>query len=80
MTRRLFRDAIEAYRRGHDRVWENARMRPLPEPASPHEPEWSAPPTPPRYGIPVARVLDFHRGPDTWRSQETPGGRRARDD
>jgi len=74
------RDAIEAYRRGHDRVWENTRMRPLPSPASPEEPEWSAPPAPPRFGIPVARELDFHRGPDTWRSRETPGGQRAGDD
>lgn len=80
MSRRLFRDAIEAYRRGHDRVWENARMRPLPSPASPHELEFSDPPAAARFGIPVARVLDFHRGPDTWRPRETPGGQRAGDD
>lgn len=77
MSRRLFRDAIEAYRRGHDRVWENARMRPLPSPESTDELEFSEPPHPARFGIPVARELDFHRGPDTWRARDTPGGQRA---
>jgi hypothetical protein len=80
MTRPLYRDAIEAYRRGHDRVWEIERMRPLPAPASPDEPEWSPPPPPPRYGVPVPRELDFHRGPDTWRAREAQGGQRADDD
>lgn len=80
MSRRLFQDAIEAYRRGHDRVWENARMRPLPSPELPHELEFSQPSESPRLGIPVARELDFHRGPDTWRARDTPGGQRAGDD
>ncbi len=74
---RPWRDAIEAYRRGHDRVWENERMRPLPSPADSEETEWAGAPPPPRFGIPVSELLDFHRGPDTWRSREASGGQRA---
>lgn len=77
---RRIRDAVEAYRRGHDRVWPNDRMRALPSPAPDDEPEFTPPPSPPRFGIPVARTLDFQRGPDTWRIREQRGGSRATDD
>ncbi len=59
-------DALEAYRRGHDRVWETIRMI-SPADTSPPEVEWSAPPPPPRFGVEVSSDLEFHRGPDNWR-------------
>lgn len=74
--------AVEAYRRGHDRVWDVERMRGRP-PESPEpvrELEWSGRPKAPSFGVAVPPVLDYHRGPDDWRDGERPAPESRRND
>lgn len=65
--------ALRAYVEGHDRGWTVARKR---EKGAPHrdvtEPAFDdrATRSQARIGVPVPERLDFHRGPDTWRSRE----------
>ncbi len=61
--------AVEAYVAGHDRGVEPERKLPAPDGDAAPEFEWGGAPPPPRFGVEVARRLDFHRGPDVWRSR-----------
>jgi len=58
-----FRPVIASYVRGHDRVWEVERMRAGASAAGEPAVEWGRVPTPARFGVGVARTLDFQRGP-----------------
>jgi hypothetical protein len=58
-----YRSAILSYLRGKDRVWEVERMRGVGGPSEEAPVEWGRVPPPPRFGIGVARTLDFQRGP-----------------
>ena len=69
--RRGLKAALRAYVAGHDRGWEADRKLEAAEPggdASEGEIPWSSEPEGPRFGVGVPDELDFHRGPDTWRS------------
>ncbi len=67
--RRDLRAALDAYVRGHDRVWEPDRKLPRHPRPEPELPEFGSVPARPRYGVAVPARLDFHRGPDTWRTR-----------
>ena len=65
--RRDVRDALQAYVRGHDRVWERrAKFEDCPR-ASETEIEFGKLPAQPRFGVAVPRLLEFQRGPAIWR-------------
>ncbi len=66
--------ALRAYIAGHDRGWTVGRKRETggsdrEEAASPTFDELAGR-SESHIGIPVPERLDFHRGPDTWRSRE----------
>lgn len=65
-----YRSVIAAYVRGKDRVWEVDRMRAATTPEAGSRVEWGRIPGSPRFGIGVARTLDFERGP----AMRTDGG------
>ena len=70
-NRRDVGDALQAYVRGHDRVWEHqAKFGDSTRNAS-AKIEFGGLPSPPRFGIEVAKSLEFQRGPDRWRSHNT---------
>lgn len=72
-------EAVEAYRRGHDRVWDVERMRGRSVERD-RELEWSGRPKPPSYGVAVPPVLDYHRGPDDWRDGDRTGRESTRNE
>lgn len=66
------RSAAAAYVRGHDRGWQVERMRD--GKAEETEIEWSPTPGTPRFGVGVARSLEFHRGPGKLRGETDTRG------
>ena len=69
--RRSVRDALRAYVRGHDRVWQcQAKFDNSTREAAPKI-EFGGVPSPPQFGIAVPSLLEFQRGPDIWRSRNT---------
>lgn len=73
MSRR-YRSAILSYVRGKDRVWEVEKMRGAEASAEDPPLEWGVVPSSPRFGIEVARTLDFQRGPAMRRDARAAGG------
>jgi len=74
-----FRSVVASYVRGHDRVWDVARMRGGPAPASEPHVEWGGTPARPRFGVGVARTLDFGRGPAMGTASGPPQGTKTDD-
>ncbi|MDX1392886.1 MAG: hypothetical protein R3195_00790 [Gemmatimonadota bacterium] len=66
------RRAVAAYVRGHDRVWSLTRMRGIESDVGESGIEWSDAPVPPRFGVGVAREIEFHRGPGRARATNRP--------
>jgi len=65
MDRRRIAAAVEAYRRGKDRVGPSSTVDCSDRGSD--GPEWSPAPAAPRFGVGVASRLEFHRGPHKWR-------------
>lgn len=78
MTGRV-RSVVASYVRGHDRVWDVARMRGGPAPAAEAPVEWGGAPAPARFGVGVARALDFGRGPAIRAASAPPPGAKTDD-
>lgn len=68
--RRNVQSALHAYVQGRDRVWEHARKFGGAAPRAAREPEFGSVPEAPRFGVGVAKDLDFRRGPAAWRDRD----------